>query len=258
MGMNDSARRAVERGHGPVVAVLDLGEAKELHCLHQDLRGIGLTLQQSHDLVHERVERHEPLRLRLTRHELSADARRHDLDDLDRGSSELQPDRLAKRWMNALEPLYVGVMASGTCARPEETVTRVASGRVCMCSMNAETRRRGPRMFVSTTRSASARKPALRTSSESMTPAMATTTFRSGCRDSTWSRAARTDAGSVMSIVTVSKPWSEASRSRTSTRRPPTMTVLPADWRRSARASPMPEVAPGMKMLFPVMSMTQA
>ena len=160
-------------------------------------------------------------------------------------------------WIAALVALYVGVARSGVWARPLETVTIVDAGRVWRCSTNAATRRIGPRRFVVTIASASARNPGERQSSARMMPAMATSTFTSGCSAMTRADADAMLSASAVSIRTVWIPGcSAAIRSSSSRRRPPTMTVLPAAWRRRARARPIPLVAPGTKTVFRVMFMT--
>ena len=63
-------------------------------------------------------------------------------------------------------------------------------------------------------------------------------------------------AGSAVSISTVSRPGcSAAIWASRSARRPPMITVFPLAWSATARASPMPLVEPGMKMVFPEMFM---
>ena len=92
-----------------------------------------------------------------------------------------------------------------------------------------------------------------------MIPAIGTSTLRSGYAASTSLAAASMLAGSVVSIRTVSMPGcSAAIRASSSARRPPTMTVLPRARSSTARARPMPLVAPGMKTVFPLMFMVSA
>jgi hypothetical protein len=110
--------------------------------------------------------------------------------------------------------------------------------------------------LVATVASAVLRKSAVWKSSGCMIPAMVISTFVSGKRVRTVSAAAVTEAGSAVSITTDSMPGCSAViRRSSSSRRPPTMTLLPAAWKRRARPRPIPDVAPGMKMVFPELFM---
>src|ERR1700744_2232966 len=136
----------------------------------------------------------------------------------------------------------------------------VAAGWASRCSMNAAISRIGPSRLLLITASAEARKPSgLCQSSACMIPAIGLSTSRSGCRASACSAAAAMLAGSVVSMATESRPGCSAVRCPSrSVRRPPMMTVLPRACSASASARPMPLVEPGMKMVFPEISMPSA
>src|SRR6185312_2665520 len=89
-----------------------------------------------------------------------------------------------------------------------------------------------------------------------MMPAAVISTLTAGWSRSTTERRSSIEAGSSTSSGRPMMPGCVSEMdSRSSRRRPVTMTVLPAAWRRRPRPRPMPEVPPVMRMVFPVMFM---
>src|SRR5690242_19487991 len=65
----------VQRRHHLVVVAAGLAVAEELHALDLDLLGVGLSLEQRHDLGDELIERHRDLVVFLAGKQSGADRR---------------------------------------------------------------------------------------------------------------------------------------------------------------------------------------